>query len=144
MISDCKVLVKMKVRSCRIAPLLYPLLSMPDEPGKGEVLLSKVVHHLHLLLLRALALPAHPVGVEDVEELSDVEVVVVGLQVAQQLCPACLAHSTGRAMRWTMVGGRWRGLRRQLLLRWRRSSWEFKVVQRIVRICGFIIISRGA
>ena len=107
----------MKIRSCRVASLLQPLGTMSDKPTKAKVVLSKVVHHLHLLQALGPALPAQggPAAVEDVEELGDVEVVVVGLKVTQQLCSACLADSTGRAMGWTRVGRRRRILRLALL-----------------------------
>ena len=118
--SDNKVLIKMKVGSSRVSPIFQPLGPMPDKPGKGEVLLGKVVHHLHLLQALAPALPARagPAGVEDVEELGDVEVVVVGLEVAQQLSSACLADSTRGAMRWTWLCFCSRSSLRRLLLLW--------------------------
>ena len=103
----------MKVGSSKVASLFQPFWSMPDKPTEAKVVLSKVIHHLHLLQALGPALPAQggPAAVEDVEELGDVEVVVVGLKVAQQLCSACLADSTGRAMGWTRVGRRRRILR---------------------------------
>ena len=105
----------MKVGSSRVASLFQPLWSMPDQPVKAKVVLSKVVHHLRLLQAVGPALPAQggPAGVEDVEQLGDEEVVVVGLKVAQQLCSACLADSTGGAVRWTWVGCRSRSRRRR-------------------------------
>ena len=118
--SDNKVLIKVKVGSCRVAPILQPLWSMPDKPAKGKVVLSEVVHHLHLLQALGAALPAGAgtAGVEDVEELGDVEVVVDGLEVAQQLSSACLADSTRGAMRWTWLCFCSRSSLRRLLLLW--------------------------
>ena len=110
----------MKVGSSKVASLFQPLWSMPDKPAKGKVVLSKVVHHLHLLqaLGAALSAGAGTAGVEDVEELGDVEVVVVGLQVAQQLRSARLADSTNGAMRWTWLSCCSRSSLRRLLLCW--------------------------
>ena len=75
----------MKIRSSWVSSLLQPLWSMPDKAAKAKVVLSKVGDHLHLLRALGPTLPAQagPLAVEDGKELGDVEVVVVGLEVAQ-------------------------------------------------------------
>ena len=131
--SHNKVLVQVQIRSSWKTSLLQPLGPMPDKPAEAKVGLSKMVDHLHLLHALGPTLPAlvGPVGEEDGEELGDVDVVVVGLQVAQELCPACVASSARGALRRKRVGRVWsrrRSLRKMMLAK--LSLTRLRVIRR--------------
>ena len=104
---------------------------MPDKPAEAKVGLSKVVDHLHLLHALGPTLPAlvGPVGEEDGEELGDVDVVVVGLQVAQELCPACVASSARGALRRKRIGRVWSKSFRKMMLA-KLSLTRLRIIRR--------------
>ena len=73
-----------------------------------------------------------PVGEEDGEELGDVDVVVVGLQVAQELCPTCVASSARGALRRRSIARVWSR---------RRSLWKMMLTK--LSLTRLRVIRRG-